>query len=267
MNRGIILLPSLLAATAAFVLPTPRACLLLRLHGIPPTPESLIEAIRETRPDDIDRLLAAGTDPNQSDRRGLFPVTVAIRRGDKPALERLLESGGRLPAGSVALAVQIGNRELAKALLARGALVDEADSEGRTALALAVQMGRDDLADDLLAAGANPRRKLPSGDSLVYAAVRAERPALARKLAALGPDSETPEQLAKRWRQTRVSTLKHVLGVRAQARIQVERAQAWSSPELRSLAPLLDTLHIAGLVRGTVGGRLTQLASLAGSKR
>jgi len=89
----------------------------------------------------------------------------AVRRDDRPALERALERGAKIDAkddlgrSAVLLAVMDANDlDLVRWLHDRGVALDEADVGGRTALSFAAQSGRLDIVRYLVEHGAGVDR-------------------------------------------------------------------------------------------------------------
>ncbi|MER5884407.1 ankyrin repeat domain-containing protein [Streptomyces sp. NPDC001941] len=147
---------------------------------------ALYVAAVSDRPVAVRLLLAAGADP--------------ARPSGAPAL---LAGGGELPLCGAACG---GHTEVARALLAAGAPVDQREAMGFTALAWAVQQGHTTAVELLLGAGADPGLPGPHGrPALVAAAARGSAPvvrallrggagareaALAEARALLGTDAE-----------------------------------------------------------------------------
>jgi ankyrin repeat protein len=85
----------------------------------------------------------------------------AVRRGDRPTIERALELGATVQAkddlarSTVVLATKdAGDLELVRWLRAKGVPIDEPDLGGRTALSFAAEAGRLDLVRELVDDGA-----------------------------------------------------------------------------------------------------------------
>lgn len=82
------------------------------------TGTALAAAARQGQDDAVERLLAAGADPDAQDARGATALMEATRAGHYATVQRLLKHGARK---------------------------DLVDAEGRTALDLAFRYGRNDL--------------------------------------------------------------------------------------------------------------------------
>lgn len=134
----------------------------------------------------------------------------AIRAQDFRTAEALLRDGARVDARDAAsgasaliLACMEGRRELAAALVARGAKINVTDKTGRTAPQYACLTGRPDLVELLLAHGAKVNTRSREGDGplhnaaargdVVVAAMLLEKGA---KVNAKGPAGLSPLMLA-----------------------------------------------------------------------
>ena len=122
-------------------------------------------------------LLANGADPNSAgslDYNDSFPTTVLIeasRKGSKDIVKLLIDNGMDFknektnPSGSTALSVAAseGHVEIAKLLLAGGALVDSRNVWRQTALMIAAHKGYTAIVKDLIVAGADINDKDDGG--------------------------------------------------------------------------------------------------------
>lgn len=102
----------------------------------------------------------------------------AVRRGDAPAVTRLIATGADVnradPDGTTALhwAVRRGDGPIVDALLAAGAVVTRENRYGVGALAIACESGSAHLVPRLLDAGADPNAATPEGETPLMAAAR-----------------------------------------------------------------------------------------------
>jgi uncharacterized protein len=118
------------------------------------------------------RLVEAGADVNLANRYGLTPLALAVQLGNRDMVDLLLDAGAdpalRDAAGEPLLftAARDGSLEIAEDLLAAGVDVDLTDAEfGQTALMVAARERRPDVVRLLIDAGANVNRQTPAGES------------------------------------------------------------------------------------------------------
>lgn len=120
----------------------------------------LLSAIRKGAVSDAARLLAAGADPNTSDKYGLTVLMWAARKGHKALVALLFSQGADLERtdrrGRTALhhAVALKRAETLKDLITAGCKLDVTDMHGWTALKLSNSMNEYKLSRILLGAGA-----------------------------------------------------------------------------------------------------------------
>jgi ankyrin repeat protein len=174
--------------------------------------DELVEAVEQHDVDGVMRLLAAGADPNEPDREGVRPLTIAahtpeavvaalLEHGADPEVadaegstplylvavagetgkaRRLLEAGAdanRISAGPtdgspLCAAACWGYRETVELLLAHGADPNLAEDEHMTPLAWAAAGMHPEVARRLLTAGANPDRGAGPRTPLIWAVER-----------------------------------------------------------------------------------------------
>jgi uncharacterized protein len=124
----------------------------------------------------VEELLAHGADPKIRDTTGKAAMTYAAGRGFDDVVRRLLDAGvdARTRYGDdlTALMWATGHDEGVGAaasgrvidlLLARGAMIDDADDRGRTALMIAAELGYADIVELLLTRGANRAKRDKQG--------------------------------------------------------------------------------------------------------
>jgi ankyrin repeat protein len=133
----------------------------------------LARAARAGSVERIDRLLAAGADPDVRDRgpNGWTPLMHAVHKGQEAAVVRLLAGGAR---------------------------VDAASRNGTTALMLAAGQGETAIVDRLLAAGARPGAATPFGATALGNAVAGGHAAVVRALLAADPRLRLGDSLPDR---------------------------------------------------------------------
>ena len=112
----------------------------------------------------------------------------AAWRGEQAAIDLLLASGAGVNAppmrwSALHYAVFAGHRQVAKALLDRGADINARSTNGSTPLMMAVYEGHEELARDLLARGADRGIKNDRGDGALEWAFKFRRLGIARLVA------------------------------------------------------------------------------------
>lgn len=106
-------------------------------------------------------LLAAGADPNMTDKKGLTPLMLATQKKHKDIMAVLISRGAyvnaKLKHGFTALfyPCMFGRADIAKLLIDSGADIN-AREDGNTPLMWAAFRGHVDIVELLLANGANP---------------------------------------------------------------------------------------------------------------
>lgn len=128
--------------------------------------DALMWAAAEGHAEAVDVLLKAGAKPNSVSKAGFSPLIFAAQNGDVKTVETLLAGGADMeyaaPPGMTALLVAMGARKLrvAELLLAKGgADVTAKDRSGNTLLHNAAQLGDVDMAKALIAKGADVNAK------------------------------------------------------------------------------------------------------------
>jgi ankyrin repeat protein len=128
-------------------------------------------------------------------------VADAVMRGDRAALERLLDAGADVnepqPDGATALhwAAYRGDLAAAEELIAAGARASVASRDGATPLSLACTSGSVAMIELLLDQGADPNETLPNGETALMMAARTGRAAAAELLIARGANVDAVEPL------------------------------------------------------------------------
>lgn len=134
--------------------------------------DALMWAAAEGHAEAVDVLLKAGAKPNTTSKAGFSPLIFAAQDGDVKTVTNLLAAGADMeyaaPPGMTALLVAMGARKLkvAQLLLAKGgADLAAKDRNGNTLLHSAAQLGDLDMAKALIAKGAdvNARTTRPQG--------------------------------------------------------------------------------------------------------
>jgi hypothetical protein len=136
-------------------------------------------------------LLDRGADPFGPSRGGDPAITLAVRLGWLPLIERLLQAGVGLDArdsrgmSALHLAAALGRVDIVKRLVAHGACIELRATDGQTPLGVALAAGRRDIADWLDWRGwPLPRRPLRAQD--IPAAATAGDDDAVRRLLDLG---------------------------------------------------------------------------------
>ncbi|WP_224244720.1 ankyrin repeat domain-containing protein [Hyalangium gracile] len=153
------------------------------------TPTNLFEAIEHADLSALERLLAAGADPDEADVHAYqaTPLSYACDRGETGAVRILLSAGADPNVSAYApplvAAATHGFAELVEILLKAGASVNDADETGTGALWIAAANGFADIARCLVEAGANREQADHDGQSPADVALENGHAALANYLA------------------------------------------------------------------------------------
>jgi ankyrin repeat protein len=171
--------------------------LLLTACSEPPQPTiNLYRAVHAGDLDQIKRHLYWGTDVNQPDPDGDYPLHVAARRGRVVIAQTLLDHGAdanvRDLAGSTALEVALthGKTQVAQVLVKEGATDDPQQ--------LLFELAREGISDRdslkfLIGRGAAVNAKDEHGDTPLHIAVRNDRLQLTKRLLDQGADVNLPD--------------------------------------------------------------------------
>jgi ankyrin repeat protein len=181
--------------------------ILLLACGEPPKPSiNLYRAIHAGDLDQIKRHLYWGTDVNQADPDGDYPLHVAARRGRVVIAEELLDHGADPNAENLAgktplrVALEEGKTQVAAVLVEEGAAEDPQ--------ALLFELARAGVTDRdslkfLLSQGADIDARDEAGDAALHIAIRDSRLLLVKRLIDQGADvnladgeGRTPLELA-----------------------------------------------------------------------
>ncbi len=140
---------------------------LLEAHGrkIDPT-KRLFDAIRDGDAPGVDQALAAGARLKDWDPElGWTPLTTAVLLGQEDIARRLLEKGATVHTRNRDMsttlhgAVVLNDARVLSLLIEHGADVDARDTNGSTPLHVAAFLGREEAARTLLSKGADPKMK------------------------------------------------------------------------------------------------------------
>jgi hypothetical protein len=141
-----------------------------RVSGDKKKERPLIQAVQAGDLKKAKKLIANGTDVNQTDDVGFPALSIAAGRGDENVTKLLLDAGANVNARSATLndtalarAAQNGNGPAVRMLLAAGARVDDKDGSGWTPLFNAALKGDAEIVEALLAAGADVNARSSNG--------------------------------------------------------------------------------------------------------
>jgi len=168
--------------------------------GIEPPARVLLDATRRDDHDAMRAALAAGADPNRSERFGITPLMVAAIRGDAASAELLLGAGaypGRTDEygrTALVLAAQYGSADVVARLVEAGAQVDVRMYDFRRTPAMeAARRGDLDVLEILAAAGADLDARDSSGRTVLQYAQESTDPAgVVARLLELGATAAPP---------------------------------------------------------------------------
>ncbi len=156
--------------------------------------DALIDAIRRGDQPEVERLLEAGADAGGTGTDGVPPLFVAAATDNLLAAKTLLDRGARPDRGTeqgqtpLMIAAFAGAEKIAALLLEQGADPALADAEGATALMLAALQGDAGIAEMLLDADAKTNAVDSEGRTALMAAVTAGRLEATRALLDRGAD-------------------------------------------------------------------------------
>lgn len=136
----------------------------------------------------MELFLSRGADIDRSNANGETALALAAWKGRREAVAWLLERGARLNGpqrswSALHYAVFAGHKELANALIDRGADIDALSPNGSSVLMMAVYEGHEDLAHRLIDKGVRRSPKNDWGEGALEWAMRFNRLKLARRIA------------------------------------------------------------------------------------
>lgn len=191
----------------------------------------------------VERLLAAGADPNAHDRSGLTPVHAAAFRRQPEFLKAMLEKEGNILAQTILgdtpldYAVGFGSPATVKLLLENGAKVGKANRYGCTPIFVAIGSGTPEIVRLLLDHGASADHVNHDGEAPLHMAARLQE----REMVALlldqghaainqraGSLSETALHVAASW------------GDAAMVRLLLKRKADPNAADKEAFTPLLN---------------------------
>ena len=164
-----------------------------RVSGDKKKEAPLIQAVQAGDLKKAKKLIANGTNVNQTDDVGFPALSIAAGRGDENMTKLLLDAGANVNAHSATLndtalarAAQNGNRPTVSALLAAGAHVDDRDGAGWTPLFNAALKGDPEIVETLLSAGADVNARSSNGWTALKEAQMRGYGNIARRLKSAG---------------------------------------------------------------------------------
>jgi ankyrin repeat protein len=155
----------------------------------------------------VKKLLQAGADLSQRDAAGHTALSIAKARDKQPIIRFLEPLYARLEAQTLHDAARDGDLAGVERLMAAGPNIDARDREGFTPLMVAVSVGQIEVARLLLERGASSAVASKTGQSLWILAMHSRAPVESAKLllgsgrplhSLLGPDGE-PADVAELW--------------------------------------------------------------------
>ena len=161
---------------------------------------ALMWAAAQRHPGVVAALLAAGADPHV--RSDVWTQVMAVPPHSRPEYNREIPHGGNT---ALLFAVRAGDLPSARALVAAGADVDDADAWGVSAAVLAAHGGHGELLEFLLDAGADPNAAGAGFAALHDAVMRND----GRMVAALLAHGADPDQPLRTWTPTRRASRDH----------------------------------------------------------
>ena len=161
---------------------------------------ALMWASAQRHPEVVQALLDAGADLNI--RSDVWTQVMAVPPHSRPEYNREIPHGGNT---ALLFAVRAGDLPSARALVAAGAVVDDADAWGVSAVVLAAHGGHRELLEFLLGNGADPNAAAAGFAALHDAVMRND----GRMVAALLAHGADPNQPLLTWTPTRRASRDH----------------------------------------------------------
>ena len=164
-----------------------------RVSGDKKKEAPLIQAVQAGDLKKAKKLIANGTNVNQTDDVGFPALSIAAGRGDENMTKLLLDAGANVNARSATLedtalarAAQNGNSQTVHVLLAASAHIDDRDGSGWTPLFNAALTGDADIVETLLSAGADVNARSSNGWTALKEAQMRGYGNIARRLKSAG---------------------------------------------------------------------------------
>lgn len=223
---------------------------------------ALGDAVSMADTDRVAVLLARGADPNRADRFGRVPLALCPTA---EVADLLVAAGADPRRGNPLLgAARLGDLPLVDGLIARGAPVDVADAEGRTAVYSAASgLTGLEVVARLLAAGARPDVATRQGDTALLQACAWNHGALVKRLIAagasvarVGPQGATALHLAAVGAYNREDTAALLATLLAAGALGLDARDAAGRTPLRIVAELGDAPSVSVLLAAGADRRL-----------
>ncbi len=180
----------------------------LKKMGLTANKKTLFERVGARDVKAVRLLLVSGLSPGVRNEQGRPPLWVAIEAGDEEMVRTLIAAGANAndPGASVVKsmeygdtlvmrAVDGGNPEIVKALVAAKADVNKGNAYGVNGLMSAAMQGRVELVAILVKAGANVNARDKNGTPALYSAVQGGNPDAVRILIDAGADTSVSRKL------------------------------------------------------------------------
>lgn len=230
----------------------------------------LIRAIDKNDPEQVERVLRAGVDPNKRD--GLYRIALPIATDNNNAeiVGMLIEAGAnpnlRDPNGDTALykAVYWENETIIELLLEKGADIHQPNSKGVSPMQEALRLGRNDMVELLQGFESKEKSKQIEVDRQKHAALKAQaEEARKRREAAKAKELEMEEVQKAKAAEAAEQELEKVYGVDGQGYLRplLKAMQSKDSAAVKAFidkvedldaydvfyntTPLMSSIHLA----------------------